>query len=64
MNDEHFESKYRLLEPGESRRPRVSIQNLSFDPQGRMYKLTPSRLRRWWQARRGWTHYPGSHYSD
>lgn len=40
----------------------VAIQNMSFDPQGRCFKLTRGRLRRWWQARRGWTHYVGSHY--
>lgn len=52
-----YQFEWRLLPPW-------SIQNISFDPQGRVYRLTQSRLRRWWQARRGWTHYIGHHYSS
>lgn len=43
------------------KQPGVSIANLSFDPQGRMHVLTQGRVRRWWQARNGWTHYVGHH---
>lgn len=39
----------------------VVMQNISFDAQGRVYRLTKGRVRRWWQTRQGWTHYVGEH---